>query len=300
MSEEASKGSIKLNDGNTVPIIAYGTGTAWFGATGPNGISEQLVDSTQTAISLGFIHLDAARMYGNEKSVGEALIRSGVDREKMFITSKILKEVDNIEETLKKQLEDLRIDKLDLYLIHSPSFDQGPDLSLSLETVWRTMEDLRERGLTKSIGVSNFRIKDLERIKSVARIKPSVNQIEFHPYVWKEAEPLIRYMKREGIALAAYGPQVPIVKATGGTLDPILDELSKKYDLSTGQILLKWARSHGSIVVTTSSKEDRLKSYLDCFRDGQVELSLEDVELIDKVGAENGIKRIFMKHMSET
>ncbi|MBW0501057.1 hypothetical protein O181_040772 [Austropuccinia psidii MF-1] len=264
----------------------------------PNGINDQLVQAIKTAIKVGYIHLDSARVYANEKSLGQAIAESGIDRKKLFVTTKIMTEMSSIRETLKDQLNDLKLDHVDLYLIHSSAFASQPNQP-SLSETWKEMEKIRQDGLAKSIGVSNYRISDLQEILKTAKVKPAVNQIEFHPYVWKEAEPLLNFMKKEGILLEAYGAQVPVVKYPGGKVDPILEHLASTRKISTGDILLKWAKAHGGVVVTTSSKEFRMKANLQSVLDDEDDLNAHEVEQINKAGIENGVQRAFNKHMSE-
>ncbi|KNE90948.1 hypothetical protein PSTG_15642 [Puccinia striiformis f. sp. tritici PST-78] len=294
----SSSSYITLNDGKQTPLIAYGSGTAWFEATGPDGISSALVEATHTAIKVGFTHLDAAKVYGNEKSTGVAISQCGLSREKLYITTKIYSGLASVKETLRAQLRDLKVDYVGLYLIHTAMFtkEEGEP---TLAEAWKSMEEIQAEGLAKSIGVSNYRISDLKETLKSAKVKPAVNQIEFHPYVWKEAEPLLNFMKQEGITLAAYGPQVPIVKMPGGKVDPILERISSERQITTGEVLLKWAKAHGAIVVTTSSKETRMKSMLKAVLDDNSDLSLAEIHEINQAGIENGVRRQFMKHMSD-
>ncbi|OAV90556.1 hypothetical protein PTTG_08304 [Puccinia triticina 1-1 BBBD Race 1] len=294
----ASSHYITLNDGKQTPRIAYGSGTAWFQATGPDGISPALVEATSTAISIGFTHLDAAKVYGNERSTGVAISQCGMPRDKLFITTKIMSGLSSVKETLRAQLRDLQVDYVDLYLIHSPMFTKEAG-EPTLAEAWKSMEEVQQEGLAKSIGVSNYRISDLNETLKSAKVKPAVNQIEFHPYVWKEAEPLLKYMKEEGITLAAYGPQVPVVKLPGGKVDPLLERISSERKISTGEVLLKWAKAHGAIVVTTSSKATRMKSMLDTVLDEKSDLSPSEVQELNGAGIANGVQRVFMKHMSD-
>lgn len=289
---------VQLNDGHKVPRIAYGSGTAWFEKTGPDGINAELRDATLTALRSGYTHLDTAKVYGNERSTGAAIAACGMKREQLYITTKIMSQMTKIKETLKIQLSDLKIDYVDLYLIHAPTFVSEPGAP-TLQEAWKVMEEIQAEGLAKSIGVSNYRINDLKETLKNAKVKPAVNQIEFHPYVWTEAEPLLKYMKEEGIALAAYGPQVPVVKKSGGKADPILEKISKKRNLTTGQVLLKWAKAHNAIVVTTSGKEERMKLNLEAVMKSEQDLSNEEIEEINKAGKDNGVQRVFMHHMSE-
>ena len=136
--------TITLNDGNTIPSIAIGTGTALFNKDATNAIS--------LAIQVGFTHLDTAQAYNNEESVGEGIIKSGHDRSKLYVTTKLWKlpEGASVEESLKESLRKLKLDYVDLFLIHNPI--DHPDL----KGLWKQFEGLKEKGLTKSIGVSSL------------------------------------------------------------------------------------------------------------------------------------------------
>ncbi|KAH9825307.1 NADP-dependent oxidoreductase domain-containing protein [Melampsora americana] len=289
---------VQLNDGSKVPRIAYGSGTAWKDKSGPDGIHSELREATLTALSSGYTHLDTAKVYGNERSTGAAIEVCGMKRDQLYITTKILNPMNKVKETLKVQLSDLKLDYVDLYLIHTPNFVSEPGAP-SLQEAWKMMEEIQSEGLAKSIGVSNYMIHELKETLKIAKVKPAVNQIEFHPYVWTEAEPLLKFMKEEGIALAAYGPQIPVVKKPGGKLDPILERISKKRNLTDGQVLLKWAKAHNAIVVTTSGKEERMKLNLEAVMKNEEDLSDEEIEEINKAGKENGVQRVFIQNLSQ-
>lgn len=291
-------GMVKLNDGKEIPLIGYGSGSAWFQATGPDGISAALVDATRTALALGYTHLDAAKVYGNERSTGVAISSCGIPREKLFITTKISTGLKTLKETLKAQLRDLQVEYVDLYLLHTPLFATNTD-EPSLAEAWKLMEEVRAEGLARSIGVSNYRIKDLQETLKACSVKPAVNQIEFHPYVWKEAEPLLEFMQQEKIALEAYGTQAPVVKLPGGAVDSVVERLGSARGISTGEVLMKWAKGHGAIVVTTSGKKDRMASMHSVFLDNQTDLSPAEIKELDAVGLNAPVQRVFQKHMSE-
>jgi diketogulonate reductase-like aldo/keto reductase len=141
------------------------------------------------------------------------------------------------------------------------------------------LEKLKEAGLTKSIGVSNYSIKDLETTLQTAKVVPSINQIEFHPYL--QHTPLIEFQKKHGIATAAYGPLSAATKAAGGPLDGVFAALSKKYAVSSGEISLRWVIDQDIVAITTSSKEQRLSDYL---RAATFKLTPEEVKSINETG----------------
>jgi diketogulonate reductase-like aldo/keto reductase len=167
--------SVILSSSKTViPRIGYGTGTKWFSGDNSEPIDKDLVQSIHEALSVGYRHLDAAEMYGTETSVGEALRTQSVPRNEIFITSKVFKTIENIEQACSDVLSRLGIDYLDLWLIHSPFFDRS---KISLEQAWKQMEKLVENGKVKAIGVSNFQKQHLEELFALnPKIKPAVNQ----------------------------------------------------------------------------------------------------------------------------
>jgi diketogulonate reductase-like aldo/keto reductase len=160
---------IKLNDGTTIPLLAFGTGTAHYSKD-----AEHLVTS---AINVGFTHLDGAQWYRNEGSLGAGIAAAGKGREQLFVTTKLAKPAEgkSVRDTLVESLAQLRLEYVDLFLVHTPvEFNDKPG---RLKTVWKEMEALKKEGLTPSIGVSNFRAAQLREILDGAEILPSINQV---------------------------------------------------------------------------------------------------------------------------
>ncbi|CAF2379869.1 unnamed protein product [Rotaria sp. Silwood2] len=275
--------TVTLSSSKTViPRIGYGTGTKWYSGNNSKPIDKNLVQSIHDALSVGYRHLDAAEMYGTETSVGEAIRTQSIPRNELFITSKVYRSIENIEQACLDVLSRLSVDYLDLWLIHAPFFDQN---TISLEQAWKQMEKLVENGKVKAIGVSNFQKQHLEKLlASEPKIKPAVNQIELHPYVYEASRELIEYCKSNEIAIESYSPLGPISYKPGGPVDDIVEKLSKKYNRSPAQILLKWNVIKGDIIVTTSSKQERLKDFLQVFEEN-FQLNDEDIKAIDDAGA---------------
>jgi len=167
-----------------------------------------------------------------------------------------------------------------------------------MEEVWKGFEEIKDLGLAKSIGVSNFRPKDLQRVLKIAKYKPVVNQIEFHPYVYKQLTPLLELQKKEGIITESFGGFSPLFRNKDGPVNGVLGSIAKRYGsgATEGQILLKWLEAKGVVAVTTTSKKERLKELLAAYE--LPPLSAADVEEIDKAGAQVH-SRHFARHMDE-
>lgn len=162
------------------------------------------------------------------------------------------------------------------YLIHAPFFAQTEE---ELQAAWAAMEQVKSAGKARSIGVSNFLQGHLETILKTAQVVPSVNQIEFHPYL--QHGDLLAFHESKGIKTVSYSGLAPITRAPGGPLDPLLSALATKYAVSEPEILLRWTLDRGCIAITTSGKEDRLAGYL---RTLTFELTPREVEEISELG----------------
>ncbi|KAJ3739059.1 Aldo/keto reductase [Lentinula detonsa] len=261
---------VKLNSGHEMPTIAFGT---WKLGNGDGPINQ--VDQ---AISVGFSHVDTAQAYRNEPEAGKAIRDSGLKRSEIFITTKYsgLNGLD-IKTSIKNSLENLGVSYVDLYLIHHPRL-AVPDIP----SAWKEMEKLVEQGVVKSIGVSNFGVNDLAVLLASSKIPPAVNQILLHPYVYATQAPIIDYAKKHKIIIEAYSALIPLTQRPGGPVDVPVKELSKKLNVAPEQVLLAWVKTKGAVAVTTSSKKDRLKRYLDA---GDIFLADEEITAIDAAGA---------------
>ncbi|KAF9500242.1 Aldo/keto reductase [Pleurotus eryngii] len=267
--------SIKLNDGTQIPSIGFGTWTL--------GNGQNVIDQVDQAISLGFSHVDTAQSYRNEVEAGKAIRESGLAREDIYVTTKYsgLDGLD-IETSIQNSLSNLGISYVDLYLIHHPRL-ATPDIP----TAWAKMEALQKKGFAKSIGVSNFGVEDLKILLASAKVKPVANQILWHPYVYAQQAPILEFSKQNDIVIEGYSTLIPITRSPGGPVDKPLSEIAERLDATPDQILLAWAKAKGVVVVTTSSKESRLKGYQ---RAGDLKLTASDISAIDNAGAE-GAKR---------
>lgn len=244
-----------LSNGVKIPCIGFGT---WEAADGDVAVSSVL-----SAIEAGYRHIDTAAAYGNEASVGEAIRRSGVPREELFITSKLRNPEHGYESTLRAfadTLQRLGTDYLDLYLIHWPNPKVfRPNYKAHNLATWRAFEELYKAGKIRAIGISNFLPHHMDALLPEAEIKPMVNQIEIHPGLNREE--VIPYCKEHGILLEAYSPF-----SRGALLEhPVLKEIAGKYGKSTAQVCLRWNLQHGYVPLPKSVHEERIRSNADVF-----------------------------------
>lgn len=252
-----------------------------------------MVESIKTAIRLGYRHLDAAEskfslfiaadwsdglywllyciVYKTESELGVAIQESGVDRKNFFITGKVIEGISDIPSAFETTLRKLRTDYLDLYLIHEPFFAKSDS---EIQNAWKELETLKASGRVRSIGVSNFSQDHISAILATSTIVPAINQIEFHPYL--QQRDLLQYHRDRNIATAAYSPLTALTRAAPGPVDGIMKTLAAKYGKTEAAVGLRWVMEQGIVTVTTSSKESRMKEYLE-----SLEFSLTSDEVSD-------------------
>ncbi|UJR34557.1 hypothetical protein I4U23_027333 [Adineta vaga] len=287
--------TITLTSSNlSIPRLGYGTGSKWRNGEMVKSIDESLVIAIRQALTLGYRHLDCAEIYSNEESVGEAIRLHGLSRDKLFITSKVYNNIENISKACDDTLNRLGIDYLDLWLIHSPFFDRN---KTSLEKVWKDMENLVDNGKVKAIGVSNFQIEHLKELFDLKpKIRPVVNQIELHPYIYKESKDLLAYCKLNNIIIQTFAPLASLAHKPNGPVDRIVNDLAKKYDRLPAQILLKWNLSKGDITITTSNKREHLEDFLKV-NDENFQLTDDDINEIDEAGSKLYYRRCWKQQI---
>ncbi|KAK4689037.1 hypothetical protein P7C73_g1072, partial [Tremellales sp. Uapishka_1] len=249
----------KLNDGNIIPSPAWGTGTGT--VRGTDAIKDVL-----RALENGWRHIDTSLNYGNQVGTGIAIKKSGIPRKELYITSKY-DAVDgkDVAEEIQTTLKQLNLTYLDSYLIHSPGV---PSKAGGLEKIWPQMEQLVKDGLVKTIGVSNYQVKDLEELYSLAKILPAVNQIDYSVYNAISVSPTLSLGFKHGLLFSAYGEMRPITKTPGGPADDVGKVIAKRLshdygsEVTYSQVILDWLKSTGVLAVTTTSNEGRLKEQL--------------------------------------
>lgn len=282
----ASVPLLPLPGGRGIPALGYGLGTAWFKSAGTDREAD-LGAGVTAALDAGFTHIDEAEMYENEAATGKAitqwLARTGTPRSSLFVTGKVLSvDEPGVEAICRQSLARMGVEYFDLYLIHAPFDSAGEPFKRPLAEIWKDMEALVDAGLVRAIGVSNWRICDLEEIFDGARIKPACNQVEAHPYL--QQGQLVRWCQEHDMLVTAYSPLGSIVKEElqGGPVDAVAADIAQRLGRTPAQVLLRWNLQTGRGVLSTTSKKERMQEYLGIF---DFELSEQDVEKISAAGA---------------
>jgi len=278
---------LTLNDGHLIPQLGLGVWQSRAGATCEAAVL--------AALEAGYRHVDTAAMYGNEESVGVAIRSSGIPRENIFVTTKLWNsDHGNPERALDTSLRKLKMDYVDLYLIHYPVRERRQS--------WRALEMLEAQGKARSIGVSNFTIRHLTELLAETKTVPAVNQVEFHPYLYQRD--LLDFCAGKGIVVEAYSPLTKGAKLN----DPKLVAIAKKYSQtgsqpaasrsplpfvnklsrrsetkSTAQILIRWALQRGLAVIPKSANRRRIFENADVF---DFEITAADMQLLDRFNEE--------------
>lgn len=250
---------VTLSNGVKMPQLGYGVYQV---------DKEECERCVLDALKVGYRHIDTAQSYFNEEEVGNAIAKSGVPREQIFITTKVWVEHYGYDETRKSVLESMRKLKtnyIDLVLLHQPFSDYYG--------AWRALEDLYAEGVIKAIGVSNFYPDRLVDICSFARIKPMVNQVETHPHNQQiEAH---EWMKKYGVQHEAWAP---FGEGRGGMFEePLLVGIGKKYGKTAAQVILRWDMQRNVVAIPKSTHIERMEQNFDIF---DFELSEEDMAKI--------------------
>lgn len=258
--------TITLHDGVEMPQLGFGV---W------QIPSEETQARVEEALAVGYSHIDTAAAYGNEAGVGAAI---GVPREDVFLTTKLWNSEQGYDSTLRafeQSLRRLGTGYVDLYLIHWPL----PSRDLFLDT-WRAFERIREEGGTHSIGVSNFRIEDLERLEREAHQLPTVNQIELHPRL--QQAKLRAWHADHGIATEAWSPLAQGDLLKDGTIETIAAHHSK----SPAQVILRWHLQLGNVVIPKSATPERIRENFELF---DFQLSEDDMAALERLNSDSRI-----------
>lgn len=212
-------------------------------------------DAVTIALDAGYRHIDTASMYGNEESVGRAILNSGISRQDIWVTTKLWNTDHGYErsiEAINESLERLNLDYIDLFLIHWPVKE------LRAES-WKALEHLHDQGVCRAIGVSNYMTWHLEELLGSCEVVPAVNQVEFSPFLYQKD--LLNFCNQNEIQLEAYSPLTKGERLNDDTLKTIASE----YERTAAQILIRWALQHNLVVIPKSADPDRIRENADVF-----------------------------------
>lgn len=281
MSLTVNTSTITLNNKHTIPAVALGT---WEAQPG------DAANAVKTALQNGYRHIDTAALYQNEAEVGQGIIDSGIPREEIFVTTKLsVYDYFNVEKAFEESLKKLKLDYVDLYLIHWPyavDKDKGERIpERDFVDVYKDMQKLLRTNKVRSIGVSNFTEKKIKKLLAdpEVTVKPVVNQIELHPLL-PQTE-FVHWLKEQGIEAEAY---CPLGSSKAHLIDnEVIIKIAEKYKADPGQILVSWAVQRGTIVLPKSVTEHRIVSNLKT-----VILSDQDFEELNNLHKKVGITRV--------
>ncbi len=238
---------ITLSDGAKIPVLGLGVWQA--------GAGKETRKAVSAALESGYRLIDTAKLYGNERDVGAAVRESGIPRDEIFVTTKLWNSDQGFESALRAfegSRRELGLEYVDLYLVHWPV----PQLR---NESWKALVKIREQGLARSIGVSNYTIPHLEELLAATPVPPSVNQVEFHPFLFQRE--LLEYGQKHHIQLEAYSPLT-----RGRHLKhPLIKEIAAKYGRTLAQILIRWGLQHGLVVIPKSVRPERIRENADVF-----------------------------------
>jgi len=261
-----------LANGVTIPAIGFGTWQIPSGDIAYNSVAE--------ALKAGYRHIDTAQAYGNEASVGQAIVDSGIDRSEIFVTSKLPAEIKSYDQAVRRiqfTMKKIGLDYIDLYLIHAPwPWDKiGSDYTKENIEVWKAMEEFYESGKTRSIGISNFSMKDIDAILENSRIRPMVNQIKLH--IGHPQEEITDHCRRNGILVEGYSPL-----ATGKLLkSKELADMANKYGKSVAQLSIRYVLQKGALPLPKSTHPEYIRQNIDV----DFEITPDDMNHLDGLKA---------------
>ena len=236
--------TIPLNDGTTIPQLGFGVFKVEPAET---------ADVVRQALEVGYRHLDTAQMYGNEAGVGQAIRESGLDRDEVYVTTKLnngAHRPDDARRAFEESLSALGLEQVDLFLIHWPLPTRYDGDYVS---TWRTLVELRDSGRARSIGVSNFHPAHLDRIVAETGVVPAINQIEVHPFLPNEAARAAN--ARHGVLTEAWSP-IARGRVVG---DPVIEKVAARRGRTPTQVTLRWHVQRGDIVIPKSTKVERMR-----------------------------------------
>ncbi|HEY0700943.1 MAG TPA: aldo/keto reductase [Micromonospora sp.] len=260
MTAATDQPRVPLPGGGRMPLLGFGT----WRLSGESGYQ-----AVRTALDAGYRHIDTATMYGNEREVGRAVRDSGVPRDEVFVTTKLPPErAGREQETIEASLAALGLEQVDLWLVHWPPGD-GPGVD-----TWRRFLALRDAGLTRAVGVSNYSTGQIDALVEATGQPPAVNQIRWSPSLYDRRR-LVEHRER-GVVLEGYSP----FRSTDLD-DPVLVGIARAHGVSPAQVVLRWHIEHGIVVIPKSATPERIRTNADVFG---FTLDAAEMALIDALG----------------
>ena len=261
MTVRSSQEGVRLSDGVSIPLIGFGTWELG---------RDDAYSGVRAALDIGYRHIDTATAYENEDSVGAAVRDSGLDRGDVFITTKCPpSNAGREEQTIDASLKALGVDFIDLWLVHWP-----PNRQASPDT-WKAFIEALEQGKTRSIGVSNYSIAQIDELITATGRAPALNQIPWNPFVFNERE--VTELRSRQVVLEGYSP---LKRSDLG--NPVLAEIAAAHGKTPAQVILRWHVEHGFVVLPRSQRRERIEENFDIF---DFQLAPEELRRLDALGA---------------
>lgn len=261
--------NIRLNNGVKMPLLGFGTYLLREGI--------ECEQSVLKALNIGYRMIDTAAVYNNEESVGRAMKKSNIRREEIFVTTKFIpadKGYEKTKQAFKASLKKMKLDYIDLYLIHLPQGD--------VNSSWKAMEDLYKEGKVRAIGVSNFNLNQISDLVKQHNVIPAINQLETHPFSQKTE--MQKALKSQGIHLESWAP---FAQGKNNLFnDELLKGISGKYNKSIAQVVLRWLIQREVVAIPKSTNVERMNENFDVF---DFELSADDMASIKSLDRGSGL-----------
>lgn len=274
MERKALADGVTLNNGIKIPCIGYGTYKT---------SDEEVYDAVIAALQAGYRHIDTAAYYGNERGIGKAVRECGIAREELFITSKVWnadRGYENTKKAFAATIERLGLNYPDMYLIHWPANRKqfGDEAKRINAETWRALEELYAEGKVKAIGLSNFLPHHIEELMETAKVKPMVNQIEFHPG-WAQLS-VSEYCQKNDIVVEAWSP----LGRRAVFDNRLLQDIGTKYGKSVAQVCIRWEMQHNIVPLPKTVTPGRMKENMEVFDFVLTQKEMEEIDALENLG----------------